>query len=252
MSIANNTMVVNMQISTWSGHKLDKSMSRKVTSDAKADADAARVNKHLVPKESLKEIITAAGSLRTHFYDRTLPWGDNGDRLLPRLSFTDFMTEHGRLTQEFDNAVENFINEKYLAARDQAEFRMGEMFKSDDYPEPDQLRQRFSVNLDIHGVPTSKDFRVDMDKATVDMVRQQIEKKTQERVTNAIRDVWARLADTLGHFANKMADDSVFRDSTVKNLEDLVDMLPALNVTNDPQLEQVRQDIHNSIIGYRG
>lgn len=250
MSIANNTMVVNLQISVWSGYKLDKGMTQKVTSDAHAAADAARVNKHLVPKESLKEIVTAQGALRTHFYTNTLPWGDNGDRLLPRLSFMEFMQEHGKLNEEFNNAVENFLNEKYLRARDQAEFRMGEMFHSEDYPEPEQLRRRFAVNLDIHGVPTGHDFRVDMDDATVDMLRKQIEEKNQERVTSAMQDVWSRLAEVLGHFASKMADDSVFRDSTVKNLEELVDMLPALNVTGDPKLEQVRQDIADSLIGY--
>jgi len=250
MSIANNTMVVNLQISVWSGFKLDKGMSQKVTTEANAEADAARVNKHLVPKESLKEIVSAQGALRTHFYENTLPWGDNGDRLLPRLSFMDFMQEHGRLNEEFNNAVENFISEKYLAARDKASFRMGELFKATDYPEPEQLRRRFAVNLDVHGVPTGQDFRVDMDSNTVDMLRQQIEAKNQERVTAAMRDVWDRLADVLGHFAGKMADDSVFRDSTVKNLEDLVTMLPALNVTGDPQLDAVCQDITDTLIGY--
>jgi len=250
MSIANNTMVVNLQISVWSGFKLDKGMTQKVTSEANAASDAARVNKHIVPKESLKEIITAQGALRTHFYTNTLPWGDNGDRLLPRLSFMDFMQAHGKLNEEFNNAVDNFVHEKYLRARDQAEFRMGEMFRSEDYPEPEQLRRRFAVNLDIHGVPTGHDFRVDMDTNTVDMLRKQIEEKNQERVTSAMRDVWDRLADVLGHFANKMSDDSVFRDSTVKNLEELVDMLPALNVTGDPQLEQIRQDITDTLIGY--
>lgn len=250
MSIANNTMVVNLQISVWSGYKLDKGMTQKVTSEANAASDAARVNKHIVPKESLKEIITAQGALRTHFYTNTLPWGDNGDRLLPRLSFMDFMQAHGKLNEEFNNAVDNFVHEKYLRARDQAEFRMGEMFRSEDYPEPEQLRRRFAVNLDIHGVPTGHDFRVDMDTNTVDMLRKQIEEKNQERVTSAMRDVWDRLADVLGHFANKMSDDSVFRDSTVKNLEELVDMLPALNVTGDPQLEQIRQDITDTLIGY--
>ncbi len=251
MSIANNTMVVNLQISMWSGYKLDKGMSQRVTTEANADADAARVNKHLVPKESLKEIITAAGSLRTHFYERTLPWGDNGDRLLPRLAYADFVQEHGRLEQEFNNAVDNFIKEKYLAARDQAEFRMGEMFKAEDYPEAEQLRRRFAVNIDVHGVPTGRDFRVDMDQQTTDMLRQQIEEKNAERVSMAMRDVWGRLSTVLTHFASKMADDSIFRDSTVKNLEELVEMLPALNVTEDPELEKIRQDITDTLIGYK-
>lgn len=250
MSIANNTMVVNLQISMWSGYKLDRSMTHKVTTEAKADADAARVNKHLVPKEALKEIVSAAGALRTHFYEHTLPWGDNGDRLLPRLAFAEFMQEHGRLCQEFDSAVDTFVTQKYLAARDQAEFRMGELFDPNDYPEPEQQRRKFSVNLDVHGVPTGHDFRVDMDEQTVDMLRQQIEAKNNERVTAAMRDVWERLAVVINHFADRMGSDAVFRDSTVTNLEELVEMLPALNVTNDPELEKLRRDIADTLVGY--
>lgn len=250
MSIADNTMVVNLQISMWSGYKLDRGMTHKVTTEAHAAADAARVNKHLVPKETLKEIVSAAGALRTHFYEHTLPWGDNGDRLLPRLSYMEFVQAHGQLCQDFDSAVDAFINQKYLAARDQAEFRMGQMFKPDDYPEAEQLRRRFSVNLDVHGVPTGRDFRVDMDQLTLDTIRQQIEAKNDERVGVAMRDVWERLATVINHFADRMSSDAVFRDSTVHNLEELVDLLPALNVTGDPTLEQIRRDISDSLVGY--
>jgi hypothetical protein len=250
MSIAENTMVVNLQIACWSGYKLDKAMSQKVTEDANADNDAARVNKHLVPKESLKEIISAVGALRTHFYANTLPWGDNGDRLLPRLRYMDFMQEHGQHRQTFSNAVEEFLTRKYLEARDQAEFRMGDMFNPNDYPPAEALRRKFSVNLDIHGVATAKDFRVDMNKAEVDSIKRQIEEKNQERVTAAVADVWTRLNETINHFADRMAGDSVFKEATVRNLEAIVEMLPAMNITNDPKLEELRQDINDSLIGY--
>lgn len=250
MSIATSTMVVNLQISMWSGYKLDKGMSQRVTSDAGADADAARVNKHIVPKESLKDIVTAAGALRTHFYTHTLPWGDNGDRLLPRLAYTEFVQAQGALVAKFDEAVDEFLNNKYLAARDQAEFRMGAMFKDSDYPRVDQLRSRFAVNMDVHGVPTGHDFRVDLDTLTTDTLRKQIEAKNTERIGEAMRNVWERLATVVNHFATKMGEDSVFRDSTVGNLEELVEMLPALNITNDPELEQIRQDLLDTIVGY--
>lgn len=250
MNISDNTMIVNLQISTWNGYKLDKTLSQKVTSEAQAETDAARVNKHLVPKEALKEVVTTMGAIRTHFYEKTLPWGDNGDRLLPRLAYMDFVQEHGRLCSEFDSAVEQFLTVKYLAARDQAEFRMGGMFKATDYPEPSVLRRKFAVNLDVHGVPTGQDFRVTMNAGDVDLIRQQIEEKNQERLTNAVRDVWGRLSETLGHFATKMSEDAVFRDSTVSNLEELVELLPALNITGDPGLEQIRQDIKDSLVGY--
>jgi predicted secreted Zn-dependent protease len=41
----------------------------------------------------------------------------------------------------------------------------------------------------------------------------------------------------------------VFRDSLVTNATDLCSMLTKLNVTNDPKLEQARQQLEKALIG---
>lgn len=251
MSIAQNAMVLNLQIGIWQGYRLDKEASRKVVEDAGAAGDAARVNKHLVPKEALKPIATASNAIRAHFYERTLPWKDNGDRLLTRLMFRDFIETHERLVGEFKDAVETFVTQTYPEARAKAEFRMGELFKPDDYPSPDSLRRRFYVNMDIDAVTEAGDFRVEMDEAQLDSVRQSMEAAMGERLGRAMRDVWARLSEVVGHFANKMADsEAVFRDATVHNIEALVDILPGLNVTGDPDLAAIGEDVKKRLMGY--
>lgn len=251
MSITTECMIVNLQIGVWQGYRLDKDASRRVTEDAGADRDAARVNKHLVPKEALKGIVAASGAVRTHFYAQTLPWKDNGDRLLPRRRYMRFIAEHSGLVHEFEAAVEAFLSNTYLAARDGAEFRMGELFKADDYPRPDALRGRFYAKLDIDPVTEAGDFRVALDNDATDAVRRSIEDALKERIGRAMADVWARLQDTLGHFAAKMADtDAVFRDSTVKNLEEIIDILPDLNILNDPNLERIAEDMRRTLSGY--
>ena len=250
MSIVNECMVVNLQIGVWQGYRLDKEASREVTQQAGAASDAARVNKHLVPKETLKPIITSQGDIRLHFYANTLPWKDNGDRLLPRRRYMTFIQEHGALVDKFRAAVEEFVSTTYLTARDQAEFRMGELFKADDYPPAERLRSRFYARLDIDPVTEAGDFRVQLSQDAADSIRSDMERAMQERVSRAIGDVWMRLADTLQHFATKMADeDAVFRDSTVHNLREILGVLPDLNFINDPNLERIRGEIEEAIDG---
>jgi hemoglobin-like flavoprotein len=249
MSIANECMLVNLQVGLWMGYRLDKEASRQVTENAGAELDAARVNKHLIPKESLKPIQSAASSIRTHFYTKTLPWKDNGDRLLTRRMFTKFVEEHERLTHEFNKAVQEFASDAYLRAKDQAAFRMGELFNPDDYPAADVIQRKFYVHLDIDAVTEAGDFRVEMDAEHVKEIQQSMKKAMGDRITKAMGDVWARLADTLGHYAEKMASDGIFRDSTVKNLEEIVEILPDLNILDDPNLEAIRMDIRNQLIG---
>lgn len=249
MSITAKAMVLNLQIGIWQGYRLDKEASRKVTEQANAEIDAARVNKHLVPKEALKPVVAASSAVRAHFYAKTLPWKDNGDRLLTRALFLDFVQEHERLKQEFNDAVHNFLTTAYPAARDQAEFRMGELFKPDDYPSPAQLQHRFYINLDIDPVAEAGDFRVSLDAEHAASVREQMERAMQERIGRAMQDIWARLTDVVGHFAQKMGSDSVFRDSTVRNIEELVDLIPGLNVLDDPTLKSMEQEIRAKLTG---
>ena len=55
----------HLQIGIWMGYRLDKEVSRKVTEDASAMPDAARVNKHIVPKDSLAGMVSAASASAT-------------------------------------------------------------------------------------------------------------------------------------------------------------------------------------------
>jgi hypothetical protein len=250
MSIVNECMTVNLQIGVWTGYRLDKDASAKVTADAAASQDAARVNKHLIAKESLAPINTAANAVRLHFYNDTLPWKDNGDRVLTRKRYMTFMVEHAALVEKFHAAVQTFIEETYPAACDRAAFRMGTLFKASDYPHPEALRSRFYVNLDIDAIAEASDFRVTMEAEQVEQIRATMEAALQQRMGRAMQDVWTRLSDTLGHFAERMGSDGVFRESTIRNLEEIVDLLPDLNVLEDENLEQIRQQVATFVIGY--
>lgn len=248
MSISTECMVVNLQIHMWSGQRLDRDASRRVTEDAGADADAARVNKHLVPKAAIKPVQQAATALRAHFYDNTLPWKDSGDRILTRRRYTAFVEGHEDLVRKFHETRDIFLTKDYLSARERAAFRMGDLFNPDDYPSVDRLRHKFQVHLDIDTVTEGKDFRVAI--ANAGDLQAEIERKKVDRLSKAMTHMWSRLADTLGHFADKMASDGIFRDTTVTNLEELVAIIPDMNLLDDPDLEAIRQEIAAKLVGY--
>ncbi len=55
------------------------------------------------------------------------------------------------------------------------------------------------------------------------------------------------MAETVGYFQQRMANpEAVFRDSTITNIEELLDLIPGLNVLDDPAIEQVREAIAKS------
>lgn len=249
-ALVERAMVMNLSIGMWQGYRLDREASRKVTTQANADADAARVNKHLIPKALLAPVVTAANSVRTHFYANTLPWRDNGDRLMTKKLYLKFVPEHQELVKAFNEEVGTFIDTSYPVAVEQAEFRMGELFRHDDYPTPDQLRRRFYINLDIDALTTSGDFRVAIDEEHADRIRARMEKAAEQRVQTAMTDVWKRIADTVGRMHERLSSPkAVFHQTTISNVEELAEMLPGLNVMDDPKIEQIREMIVGRLVG---
>src|SRR5208337_3285321 len=97
MSIQTDCLILNIQMRCWMGYRFDRNATDKLVDEASAARDSARVNKHIVPKESLAPIVTAHGTVRAHFYYTTLPWKDNGDRLIKRVGFMPFIQRHQEL-----------------------------------------------------------------------------------------------------------------------------------------------------------
>jgi len=251
MSIADSCMTCNLGIGMWEGRRLDKAIGRRITEEAHAQADAVRVNKLLVPKESFAKVTTARNKLRQHFLDRTLPWKDNGDRLLTRKMFQRFMEEHAEIKAEFDDAVEDFVTVGYIAAMAQAEFRMGALFAAKEYPAQDELRTRFYVRLDIDSVTGADDFRVNLSSEAVAQVKENLESAMNERIQKAQADVWARMGELIERFHDRMSgEDNLFRDSIVGNLTELLDVLPGLNILGDPDLKRIAADARQTLTAY--
>lgn len=249
-ALTERAMILNLSVGLWQGYRLDKEATRKVTDEAGADRDAARVNKHLIPKDALAPIVTASGAVRSHFYTHTMPWRDNGDRLMPRKLYLTFIPEHERLVSEFNAAVAAFVNDQYPAAIEKAEFRMGEMFNRDDYPHAGDVARKFYITLDIDAISTANDFRVAIDQEHVDKVKASMEAALATRMQTAAGDVWRRMASTVDYFRERMADPkAVFRDSTVDNIAELLDLVPGLNVLDDPEIEAVRAMIAKALGG---
>ena len=245
MSITTTCMVINLRISMWEGRRLDRAQSRKVVEDNHAtDQESVRVNKLIVAKTSLDPLNRSRNNLRGHFLERTLPWRDNGDRVLYRKMFPLFIEEHETLVRDFMDEKKSFLRDKYPVERDRASFRMGTLFNPDDYPRADELEAKFYVRLEIEPICEANDFRVDLDNEQTETIKAQIEASLNERVGKAMGDVWERLTETVEHYANKMGtEDAIFRDTTVTNLVNLIDVLPGLNLLDDPNIKTIRKQL---------
>lgn len=242
--LSERAMLANVTIRAWSGRKLDKRVTAETNRQHNAKSDAGRYNKLLVARDAIAEIARIGGKARNDFYRMTLPWLDIGGRCLPAAIYDRFMAEQRAHHAAFDKAVSALVAAfpDYVA---DARIRLGSMFDAADYPDAAAIAAKHGFVVSIAPLPDAADFRIARpDQAAI---QAEIERQTSAAIDAAMRDVWERVAETVGHMAEKLAayqpggQDSraqnVFRDSLVENMRDLVSMLPGFNVASDPRLD---------------
>src|SRR6202008_1182341 len=89
--ITERAMLAAIHISIWTAIKHDRKISRKVAEEHGAFESAGRYNKQLLRSaDKLNALRTLAGQVRQSFYKITLPWSDEGYRLLPAHFYFDW------------------------------------------------------------------------------------------------------------------------------------------------------------------
>lgn len=252
ISIASSAMLVELNISTWTARKLDKKVSAEVDLAKGTKTSAVNVNKNLLAGTGFLDTITKyAANARAWHLSQTLPWSDNGLRLLPITNFITYKEQLNTLETNFNALVEKFLV-AYPNLISASAFQLGDLFNRDEYPEPEQIARKFKFNCNFLPVPMAGDFRIDINEEAKQELITSCQTAYEERLNNAMRDAWGRLHEHLLRMSERLENDEkgnkkVFRDSLVENAVELVDLLKHFNLTNDPSMEQARKELHDAI-----
>lgn len=173
--IAHKAMLASVHISMWTATKHDRKVSRDVANRNGAGERAGRYNKQLLMgAEKLEELRTLAGQVRQYFYRITLPWSDEGLRLLP----SHFLFELKAKMREFERIFENGVDQFLAVYPDyirEARAELGGLFREEDYPSADKLRDKFHVKLEVLPFPMGEDYRVQLSAEEHARIAQEID-----------------------------------------------------------------------------
>ena len=237
--ITERAMLAAVHISIWTAVKHDRNISRDVASQHGAHQGAGRYNKQLLRGAGkLDDLRTLAGQIRQYFYKITLPWSDEGFRLLPSNFYFDLMERMREFEASFEQGVESFLA-VYPQYVEQVRPELNGLFREEDYPSTAKLREKFGVRLEILPIPSGADFRVEMSAEEQARISREIDTNVRQSLTRGTEDLWKRLRDVVSHMVERLNEpESRFHASLVTNVLDLVDILPRLNVSGDAELNR--------------
>ena len=243
MRLSEKAMLVSLNISQWTARKKDVSVTREVAAQYGADEKAGTYSKALIAKEHLEAIAKAATDARSYHYKMTLPWMDNGARILPSAHFDQYSQEMRNYRSEFEARVNRFLD-NYPQFVDQARYSLNGLFKEEDYPDLGKMYGKFKFETDILPLPDASDFRVQIQADDLAAIKRSTQARLEAAQAQANRDIYARLAEYVGRMAERLSGEkNVFRDTLVENLQELVDLIPGLNITGDAKIEELRQEV---------
>ena len=252
--LKNIVLVGKLSITNWEAKKKAKGVEAKAEAAAGAVHGAISARKSLLPgAEALENIIKHAAAMRTWWNQVSAPWFDNGMRVYNVAGHLDIQAAYGDMARMRDQLVDAFLNE-YVELREKARFDLNDLFDELEYPDPHVVRAKFTCSFEVMPLPDTSDFRVIEGLGDDELARLQAEAeaKAQARVAEATNTTVRRAlealkiaVDRLNDYTRKEDNDEkrAYYESWVNNAKEMAALLPQLNLTNDPAIDQIAKDI---------
>lgn len=235
--LSNRALLANLSTSQWMGRKMDRKVTDEIAKMHGTNSTVGNYHKSLLPNcMELKAVHQKTAEVRKQFYRYTLPWGIEGTYILPSGAYLDFMTYFRQEKNEWERLLNNFLS-IYGPAIEQAERDLNGMFNSSQYPHPDEMPNKFRMDMSIMPVPEAGDFRVEMIDAERDALAQEIEAKVADAHQASIKEVWQRLFDKVQWIGDKLHDlNKTFHTETYDDARQTIELLRKLNINDDADL----------------
>lgn len=253
--IARAAVLVDLEISIYSGRKQDKRTQAEVTaSKGAASRRAASVYKSLFAEcKELDDINKFQARVRAEHYRMTQPWNDYGARLLPTSLLQEYKKTMNRLEAEFDLLVGKFLD-KYDTLVASAAFQLGTLFDRSEYPSRNQVANKFRINVSFSPLPTAGDFRLDIEAEVQRDLIEQYESRARAQVNAATQDSWTRLYNALKRLSDRLVVEEdgkkrIFHDTIVTGALEMCELLTHMNIMQDPSLEKARRKLEEVLSG---
>ena len=227
MNLTHDAMLVSLRITAWSGRLYDRQASNHVAAHHDASASAGRYNKRLLPKAAFAALTATMSAARSSHYEQSLPWDDQGLRLLTVANYEAYNRAHGWAARTHGARA------RPLHRGLRRQHRPGPPRSRKAVPHrglPDEggaCRAKFGIRYRIVPVPDADHFMAKLASHDTERVKRDIEHEIEERLHDAVGDLYRRLGEAVERASQRLTEDGegkplVFRDTMISNVRDLV------------------------------
>lgn len=257
-SLRETAMLVTVKTKGFGLERLDREASAKVADMYGSEQVYSKVVKALLnPQNPLfKKIKTIRGLITNTNEALTGPWVDRGPRIITAKGFEAWKSTIDELEVMFFDAVNAWVA---VLPQLKAEALKGAagLYDPSLLPSDEVIRDAFTMTIEVDVIPDrSNSIILDMDDdrmariindATalqdrrIKDVTEHTERKVREKLENMVSAL-SKFGD-VNKEAKRKGETFTFRNSLTEHIQGICDLLPALNITNDPKLERLQKEL---------
>ncbi len=243
--ILSSALQVYLRISMWHGYVRDQEVEHKVVESAKADDNAAIFYKKLSACPLFKKYKKLVSKARGQHYLLTMPWLDNGVRILPASLLLEYKN---RVESVIDliNAEARYIASNRDALSEYAKIHLGELYKESDVPTAADLERAFGASIEFWPMPKTGDWRIEAEECLIKEMDAKLNAQIEQRYKTALSNTSKKILDCARRLHKALLGKRLHA-STVEAFNELLDLIPHLNISNDAEVNRIYRQLIESV-----
>jgi hypothetical protein len=260
MSLSNKALLLSVDFSIPSGKKIDKKVSNDIAEQYGIDGgrrSSGSFNKNLIDAKYLKEPLNIKRNVTKAFDNMTLPWLNDGIKvnLLPNSRFLEFSKVWRESKRQMDQYIWKLENGLYDEMMQDGETRLNGvqegLFSEWDYPPVETFVTKFKMEHFIRPVPNADDLdlRVAVGEEQAEIIKKEVKESVDKQYEESRKALCDRIIKAVNHMKSVLsAEKPIIHETMMEKMNDLVDILPELNFSEDEGLDEIRKIIKDELI----
>lgn len=249
-SLSQHTVLVEFNVSypRWNKKAADLAKEAADTHNA-----ASKMHKHTektLDADAFGELSTWEANTRAEHRKRSVPFSDKGPRMIAASGLLAYKQIMDDAVDVGHNLWTDFLTRYDIAVQDARVLR-GDRFDINDYPTRAELEDEFKIRFRILAMPEVGNLPT----ALAGIVAQESQAAIDAAVAEGKRWVFKQLRDPIAHMHEKLLGytggrKGAFHDTIVTNIQEVLDILPSINIDGDPQVTAMGEAMRAALTTY--
>jgi len=246
--VQNKCVLISLEVKTFAGSIKADRISAEAAAREQAQPEWLKCRVERLSSDLKRRIQQVVSLARGCYTKNSAKWFEGSHRIIKASEVARVKSELQDLKLTFDDLIQKEVIGKYNELENEARESLGLVFADVGFPSVNELRDKYAFNISICPIPSVDDLYLEGlgVQASVD-IKDAAKQDQSNRVKSACKGLIEDLKKLTDHAAEVLGNvDKKYHDSLFTNITSLAERIPALNITDDPNINKAA---HDALVG---